>query len=97
MRLVANLEKAAKGMSERMGRFGISSGFSVVLNVFSDRYQIYPSFRHLRLGEEVGDKLERKFDERLEGNILDKKWHWDNAEIGSLISLSRAPKNMNLI
>ncbi len=89
--LIADIEKAAKGMGERMGRFGISSTFSVVLNVFSERYQIYPNFKHLRIDEEVGQKLECKLDERLLRNILDRKSHWNNAEIGAHISLIRSP------
>ena len=78
-------------MSERMERFGISSTFSVVLDVFSERYQIYPTFKHLRIDEEVGDKLECKLDERLLRNIIDRKSHWNNAEIGAHVSLNRTP------
>jgi UDP-MurNAc hydroxylase len=89
--LVADIEKASQSMKERMGRFGISSTFSVVLDVFLERYQIYPTFKHLGLDEEVGDKLECKLDERLLRNILDKKSHWNNAEIGAHVSLNRTP------
>lgn len=89
--LIADIEKAAKGMSERMGRFGISSKFSVVLDVFSESYQIYPSFKHLHIDEEVGDKLKCTLDERLLRNILDRKSHWNNAEIGAHVSLNRIP------
>ena len=89
--LIADIEKAAQGMKERMGRFGISSTFNVVLNVFGERYSIYPTFRHLQIDEEVGDKLECKLDERLLRNILDRKSHWNNAEIGAHISLNRSP------
>ena len=55
--LIADIEKAAQGMKERMGRFGITSTFNVVLNVFGERYSIYPAFKHLQMHEEVGDKL----------------------------------------
>ena len=94
--LVADLEKAAQGMSERMGRFGISSKFSVVLDVFSERYQIYPTFKYLKIDEEVGDKLECKLDERLLRNILDRKSHWNNAEIGAHVSLNRTPNQYDI-
>lgn len=89
--LIADIEKAAQGMKERMVRFGISSTFNVVLNVFGERYSIYPVFKHLQIDEEVGDKLECKLDERLLRNILDKKSHWNNAEIGAHVSLNRSP------
>jgi UDP-MurNAc hydroxylase len=89
--LIVDIEKAAQVMSERMGRFGISSTFSVVLNVFLERYQVYPTFKHLRIDEEVGDKLECKLDERLLRNILDRKSHWNNAEIGAHVSFNRTP------
>lgn len=89
--LIADIEKASKSMKERMQRFGISSTFSVVIDVFTDRYMIYPTFKHLQIDEEVGDKLECKLDERLLRNILDRKSHWNNAEIGAHINLDRSP------
>ena len=89
--LVVDIEKAAQSMKERMVRFGISSTFRVILNVFAERYQIYPVFKHLRSDEEVGDKLECKLDERLLRNIIDKKSHWNNAEIGGHVSINRSP------
>lgn len=89
--LISDIEKAAAGMKERMGRFGISSTFSVVLNVFSEDYQIYPTFRKLSKLEDVGDRLECKLDERLLRKILDRRSHWNNAEIGAHISLNRTP------
>jgi UDP-MurNAc hydroxylase len=89
--LVTDIEKAAQSMSERMGRFGISSTFSVILDVFSERYQIYPTFKHLQIDEEVGNKLECRLDERLLRHILDRKSHWNNAEIGAHVSLNRNP------
>ncbi len=88
--LIADIEKAAKGMKERMERFGLSSSFSVVLDVFSKRYKIYPTFKYLQTEEEE-DKLECKLDERLLRNILDRKSHWNNAEIGAHISFNRSP------
>ena len=89
--LFADIEKAAEGMGARMGRLGIASTFSVVLEVFFERYQIYPTYKPLLVDEEVGDKLECKLDERLLRNILDRKSHWNNAEIGAHISLNRTP------
>ena len=91
--LLVDIEKAAIGMKERMARFGISSTFTVILNVFSERFQIYPSFAPLLKAEEVGNKLECKLDERLLRNILDRKSYWNNAEIGAHISFNRTPNS----
>jgi UDP-MurNAc hydroxylase len=90
-KLILDIERAAKSMVERMGRFGISSTFQVILNVFGERYRIYPAFKHLLVDDEVGSKLECKLDERLLRNILDRKSHWNNAEIGAHISFNRSP------
>jgi UDP-MurNAc hydroxylase len=89
--LASDIEKASEAMIVRMKRFGISSKFSVILNAYSQRYQIYPFFKILLNAEEVGNKLECNMDERLLRNILDKKSHWNNAEIGAHISLNRYP------
>ncbi|MDA8918175.1 MBL fold metallo-hydrolase [Candidatus Pelagibacter sp.] len=89
--LLLDIEKAAFAMKERMNHFGITSTFSVVLNIFLKRYQIYPNFKHLSKEESVGDKLECKLDERLLRNILNRKSYWNNAESGAHISFNRSP------
>lgn len=89
--LIADIETAAQGMKSRMERYGISSKFCVILTVFDERYQIYPIFKYLRTDEKVGNKLECKLDERLLRRILDRKSHWDNAQIGAHISFYRSP------
>ena len=89
--LILDIEKASNGMLERMRRFGIESSFQVILNVFSNKYQIYPSFKRLINAEDASEKLECIIDERLLRNILDKKSHWNNAEIGAHVSLIRSP------
>ncbi len=45
--LVADIKRAAELMLERMRRFGLTSSFSVILNIFAERYQIYPTFKKL--------------------------------------------------
>lgn len=92
-KLIFDIEKAATAMLERMNRFGIVSKFKVILNVFSSRYQIYPAFKLLTKSEEVCGMLECRLDERLLRNILDRKSHWNNAEIGAHISMYRSPNN----
>ena len=89
--MIADIEMASIAMKERMSRFGISSSFSVILNIFSERYQIYPTFTHLQKNDAIENKLECKLDERLLRNILDRRSHWNNAEIGGHISLHRSP------
>jgi UDP-MurNAc hydroxylase len=91
--LIVDIQKATEGMKARMERFGIISTFSVILNVFSEKYQIYPIFKHMINNEEekIEKKLECNLDERLLRNILDRKAHWNNAEIGAHISLNRSP------
>jgi UDP-MurNAc hydroxylase len=89
--LVEDVKKAAGGMKDRMARFRITSSFSVVLKVYANRYLIYPEFKALLPNDDTGDTLECSLDERLLRNILDKKSHWNNAEIGAHISFNRSP------
>jgi UDP-MurNAc hydroxylase len=89
--LAIDIQKASEGMIARMKRFGISSKFSVILNSYSERYQIYPLFKIFSENDEVDFNLECKLDERLLRNILDRKSHWNNAEIGAHIRLNRSP------
>ena len=91
VQILIDVEKAAKGMRERMMKFGIYSNFSVVLNVFSEKYIIYPEFKKLLLNEKIENTLECMLDERLLRKILDKNSHWNNAEIGAHISFYRSP------
>lgn len=89
--LLSDVELASVRMKARMDKYGISSDFSVVLNVFSTRCQIYPVFKLLQESEALKSKLECWLDERLLRNILDKKAHWNNAEIGAHIRFDRSP------
>lgn len=89
--LITDIEKAAVAMKERMGRFGIISTFSVVLTIYNEKYQIYPTFKYLSENLGALHKLECSLDERLLRNILDRKSHWNNAEIGAHISFNRSP------
>lgn len=91
LQLIIDLEKASSAMRNRMDRYRISSKFTVVLNVFSERYQIYPTFKPCIENEYVEPILECQLDERLLRNILDRKSHWNNAEIGAHISFNRRP------
>jgi UDP-MurNAc hydroxylase len=89
--LIFDIEKASNNMLGRMERFGIKSTFQVVLNVFEHMYQIYPDFRQITNLEEISKILICSLDARLLRNILDKKSHWNNAEIGAHIDFIRTP------
>jgi UDP-MurNAc hydroxylase len=91
LQLILDIEKASNSMKTRMERYGISSSFIVVLKVFSEMYQIYPTFKLFFEAENLGSVLECRLDERLLRNILDRKSHWNNAEIGAHISFNRRP------
>lgn len=91
--LIEDLKDASGRMYLRMAKFGIKPKFSVSIKVFDEEYFIYPEFKRAILG--AGSVLEEKMtcslDERLLRNILDKKSHWNNAEIGAHISFIRIP------
>lgn len=89
--LVADIQKAAGAMKERMHRFGISPKAHVVLKAFGERYRIYPEFAKLDLIDVQNARLECEMDERLLRKILDRKSHWNNAEIGGHINFYRSP------
>jgi UDP-MurNAc hydroxylase len=88
--LISDIGKSAIAMQERMKRFGITSEFKVILSVYKNYYQIYPLYEHLdKLVEH--NILRCQLDERLLRNIIDRKSHWNNAEIGAHISFFRKP------
>lgn len=89
--ILIDAEQASILMKERMERLGIKSTFNVTLNIFNTKYQIYPTFKKVIDSDSFDKKLECNFDERLLRNILDRKSHWNNAEIGAHISFNRTP------
>jgi len=92
-KIIADIEIASARMKERMSCLGISSRFAVILDLSFDKYQIYPTFRRSEGFEAFDFKLECRLDIRLLRNILDKRSHWNNAEIGTHISFYRSPNN----
>lgn len=89
--LITDLETAVNRMIERINRYKISSQFKVIIDVYNKYYQIYPSFIKLDAVEDRANTLICSMDERLLRNIIDKKSHWNNAEIGAHISFERTP------
>ena len=90
-RLIADIEQASIAMRGRMAHFKIQSRFSVILSVYGKKYVIFPEFSYLEAVEEIENRLECKIDERLLRNIIDRKSHWNNAEIGAHIDFMRTP------
>jgi UDP-MurNAc hydroxylase len=88
--LIHDVALASDLMIKRMSKFGISSKCIVTLDIFGQKYQIYPVFSD---SDKIQNSfmLECKMDERLLRNILDRKSHWNNAEIGAHISFMRQP------
>lgn len=89
--LIRDIQVASDAMIFRMKKFNLSSSFNVILDIYSKKYQIYPTYiPHPTLTNHMST-LECKLDERLLRYILDKKSHWNNAEIGAHISFNREP------
>jgi UDP-MurNAc hydroxylase len=89
--LITDIEKASSMMIQRMNKYSIKSKFKVILNVYDTMYQIYPCFQHLKSISNDDFKLICKLDLRLLRNIIDRKSHWNNVEVGAHISFNRSP------
>ncbi|MEM9879614.1 MAG: MBL fold metallo-hydrolase [Pseudomonadota bacterium] len=84
------LETAADAMKARMGRMNLKSDFSVILNVGDTAVSVYPDYAQLN-GKRPEKRLECTLDLRLLKRILERKSHWNNAEIGAHINFVRTP------
>lgn len=92
LKLMRDLQTASELLKTRMDRRGIKSRFTVFVDLFSRRFSIYPKFEERELSTVNDDySLVCKLDERLLRRILDKKAHWNNAEIGAHIEFHRVP------
>ena len=89
--LCYDIEISSSELIQRMRKLEITSTFAVVVKVFNRRLQIYPEFKVFENEERPNRVLECSLDERLLRRILDKKSHWNNAEIGTHISFFRSP------
>ncbi len=89
--LIADIECAVSKMQQRMDKFGFNVTSHIILEIFDKKYQIYPKFGISIENQIFNKKLECKMDERLLRRILDRKSHWNNAEIGAHISFKRFP------
>ena len=72
---------------EKIEKFGIKLKTSVFIKIENEKIKIYD-------GLEKGRELVCEMDNRLMRRILDKKSHWNNAEIGAHINFYRYPNTM---
>jgi UDP-MurNAc hydroxylase len=92
-RLLQDIRAASQGMQERMRRHGIHPRARVLLAVKGKRHQIYPQYSDAPAEQAEQGELLCSMDERLLRRILDRKAHWNNAEIGAHISFVRHPNH----
>ena len=89
--LTSDLRIASERMQERCARFRIKSSFKVLVEMNGVAYQIYPTFGKSKEKSRNKNTLLCNLDLRLLRRILDRKSHWNNAEIGAHISFVRTP------
>ena len=89
--LIADLKIASENLKFRMGKFKIKSSFAIILQVQDTYYEIYPNFQEKSNLAGYKKYLLCNLDLRLLSNILHKKSHWNNAEIGAHITFIRQP------
>ncbi len=87
-KLVDDLKIASVKMSERIKRFEVSLNSNVFININSKNIQVLQ-------GKDENSKLYCELDLRLLRRILDKKSHWNDAEVGTHISFKRYPNKMD--
>jgi UDP-MurNAc hydroxylase len=87
--LVADLRIAARRGAERSARFGLRTSFRALIEVGSEMVQVVdPECAGLHSHER---ELVCRLDPRLLRRILDRRAHWNNAEIGCHINFDRRP------
>ncbi len=86
-KIIDKINIAAGKMSARLEKYGIKLKTNVFIEVDKKNIQIIK-------GQEKDRKLFCKLDLRLLDRILNKKSHWNNAEIGTHIDFKREPNKM---
>ena len=89
--LIVDIEHACNAMLERHDRYNIKSDFKVGLVVDNELVQILPSFKREVIFQPEEKYLRCDLDLRLLKRIIDRKAHWNNAEIGGHIDFYRSP------
>ena len=85
--LCKDTELAAEKLLERLKRFHLEFKTNVFIEINEKQIPIIN-------GEDSNRKLYCKMDNKLLRRILDRKAHWNNAEIGAHITYKRYPNNM---
>jgi UDP-MurNAc hydroxylase len=89
--LISDVHKAAIKLKERMVKYNLSSSFAFYLNIFDKFFRVLPNFEESATPQINERYLSAQIDPRLLRLILDKKSHWNNAEIGAHINYFRLP------
>ena len=86
-KLISDLKIAKLKYKERIKKFKINIETNVFIKIKDKKYKIVK-------GKNRNRTLICEMDERLLRRILDKKSHWDNAQIGTHINFIRNPNKM---
>jgi UDP-MurNAc hydroxylase len=87
-KLQEDIKLASIKMSESYRKFNINIDSNVFIKVNEENIQIIN-------GKDINKKLYCEMDLKLLRRILDKKAHWNNAEIGAHIQFKRVPNKMD--
>tara|TARA_B110000881_G_C18545201_1_gene500789 strand:+ start:169 stop:1419 length:1251 start_codon:yes stop_codon:yes gene_type:complete len=88
-KLINEIKIASNKMLESVKRFNIELNTNVFIEVDKKNIKIVE-------GQDKNRKLYCNLDLRLLNRILNRKAHWNNAEIGTHINFKRIPNNMDL-
>ena len=86
-KLKSDILIASDILKKKVNKFGINIKSNVSIKINSQEIQIYN-------GLDKNKKIVCEMDSRLMRRILDRKSHWNNAEIGAHISFFRNPNKM---
>ena len=86
--LINDLKTASNKMVERLKKFNVILQTNVFIKINKKDIQIVK-------GKDHNKKLYCELDSKLLRRILDKKAHWNNAEIGTHINFKRYPNKMD--
>jgi UDP-MurNAc hydroxylase len=88
-KLINEIKIASNKMLESVKRFNIELNTNVFIEVDKKNIKIVE-------GQDKNRKLYCNLDLRLLNRILNRKAHWNNAEIGTHINFKRIPNKMDL-
>ena len=86
-KLLNDLDLAKENLISRIKKFNVSIKSNVFLNINNKDYKVLE-------GTDAKRIIKCEMDARLLRRILDRKSHWNNAEIGCHITFNRSPNEM---